>query len=389
MLRNYLKIAFRNITRHRVYSIINISGLAIGMASSILILLWVQNEISYDKFHRNADRTYRVVGNLGDLKSAVNSAAMPAALKAQMPFVKNTVRLCAIPTTMLFEAGDKKFEEKRAFYADPSFMDMFSFPLLHGNRAIALTQADGVLITQEMATKYFGNENPIGKLLRKDNEENVVVTGVFASIPPNSHLQFDFILPMASLARTNEDLKVNAWDNFNFFTYIQLDKSFDPSAANLLVLERQINQMFHSHVPEMKATFQLQPITTIHLAPERLADLPGHGNAQYVNIFFIIAVLVLVVACINFMNLATARSARRAKEIGLRKVAGAIRGQLIIQFLSESIFISFLSLVLALGIVWLFLPVFNQLADRKLSIDVSDAKFWLSLTGIALLTGLI
>src|SRR5438309_241287 len=150
MLRNYFKIAFRNITRHRAYSIINISGLAIGMASSILILLWVQNEISYDKFHRNANQAYRVVGNLGDLKSAVNSAAMPAALKAQMPFVKNTVRLSAIPTTMLFEAGDKKFEEKRAFYADPSFMDMFSFPLLQGNRATALTQADGVLITQEM-----------------------------------------------------------------------------------------------------------------------------------------------------------------------------------------------------------------------------------------------
>ncbi|MDB5285376.1 MAG: hypothetical protein JWR05_325 [Mucilaginibacter sp.] len=389
MFKMYLKLAYRNITKDKAYSIINITGLAIGLASSILILLWVQNEISFDKFQKNANQIYRVVGNLGDLRSAVNSAAMPAALKAKMPVVKNTVRLNATPNTMLLEAGEKKFEEKRAYYADPSFMDMFSFPLVQGNRPTALTQVDGVVITQEMATKYFGSENPIGKLLRKDGRENLIVTGVFANIPANSHLQFDFILPMASLARTNDDLKDNRWDNFNFYTYIQLDKSFDPSTANLLGLEKQIDKLFNNHVPEMKATFQVQPLTTIHLAPERLADLPGHGNAQYVSIFFIIAILILVVACINFMNLATARSARRAKEIGLRKVAGAVRGQLIMQFLSESVFISFLSLLLALGIVWLFLPVFNGLADRKLAIDASDTKFWLSLAGIALLTGLI
>ena len=363
--------------------------MSIGLASSILILLWVQNELSYDKFHENANQIYRIATNLGDLKAALNSAGMPAGLKSQMPVIKNSVRLSAIPVHMLFDAGSKKFEEKRVFYADPSFMDVFSFPLVQGDRTTALTNVDAVLITQEMATKYFGNQNPIGKILRKDNSENVVVSGVFANIPANSHLQFDFILPMASLARTNSDLKQNTWDNFNFYNYVVLDKSFYPSAANLLTLEKQINHIFNNHVTDMKATFQLQPITKIHLAADRIADLPGHGNAQYVSIFFIIAILILVVACINFMNLATARSARRAKEIGLRKVAGAVRGQLIAQFLSESVFISFLSLLIALGIVYLFLPVFNELADRKLTIDLSDAKFWLSLFGIALLTGLI
>jgi ABC-type antimicrobial peptide transport system permease subunit len=391
MLKTYFKLAYRNITKDKAYSIINISGLAIGLASSILILLWVQNELSYDKFHKNAGQIYRINNDFGDTKTATSSAGMPAGLKAEMPVIKNTVRLQPGYPSILFETGNKKFQEERVFYADPSFMDVFSFPLVRGDRATALKQVDGVLITQEMAIKYFGKEDPIGKVIRKDNKENVVVTGVLANIPVNSDLQFDFILPMASLARTNTDLKNNVWTNFNFYDYVQLDKNFDPSAPNLLKLEKQIDQIALKHMPgiEVKASFLLQSLTKIHLAPERLGDSPGHGNAQYVNIFFIIAILILVVACINFMNLATARSARRAKEIGLRKVAGAVRGQLILQFLSESVFISFLSLFLALGIVILFLPIFNELANRKLSIDVTDAKLWLSLFGIALLTGII
>jgi len=388
MLKIYFKLAYRNITKDKAYSIINIAGLAIGIASSILILLWVQNELSFDKFHNNAGQIYRITCSAGDFRAAINPAGMPAGLEAEMPVIQNTARLSSL-TTVLLDAGNKKFEEKRVFYADPSFMDVFSFQLVQGNRATALTNADGVLITQEIATKYFGTEDPMGKVILKDNKESVVVTGVLANVPANSHLQFDIILPMASLARTDNGLQRNAWDDFSFYSYVQLDKGFDPSAANLVRLEKQMNQLFYKHNPEMKATFQLQPLTKIHLAPERLGDLPGHGNAQYVNIFFIIAILILVVACINFMNLATARSARRAKEIGLRKVAGAVRGQLILQFLSESVFISFASLLLALVIVSLFLPVFNELADRKLAIDLSDAKFWLSLFGIALFTGLI
>ena len=388
MFLTYIKLAYRNIIKDKAYSIINISGLAIGLASSILILLWVQNELSYDKFHKNANQIYRISCNLVDSKTVGTPAGMPAGLKAEMPVVENSVRIQP-SNTMLLETRNKKFEEQRVFYADPSFMDVFSYPLVKGDRATALKQVDAVLITQEMATKYFGNEDPIGKVIRKDNKENVVVTGVLAHIPANSDLQFDFVLPMTSLARTNDDLKNSVWTNFNFYDYLQLDKNFNPSAANLLSLEKQINRVFHKYSPDMKATFQLQPLTKIHLSPEKLGDLPGHGNAQYVNIFFVIAILILVVACINFMNLATARSARRAKEIGLRKVAGAIRGQLIVQFLSESVFISFLSFLLALGIVIMFLPIFNQLADRKLVIDILDAKLWLSLFGIALLTGLI
>ncbi|WP_224746289.1 ABC transporter permease [Mucilaginibacter glaciei] len=388
MLRTYLKLAYRNILKDKAYAALNIAGLAIGLAASILILLWVQNELSYDKFHANAGQIYRVTSSIGDFKAAITPSGMPAGLKADIPAVKNIVRLSSANTT-LFEKGSQKFEEKRVFYADPSFMDVFSFPLVQGDRATALSNVDGVLITQAMASKYFGDQNPVGRFLRKDNKDNIVVTGVFANIPANSNLQFDFILPMASLARTDNGLQKNSWDDFSFYSFLQLDKDFNPSAANLLGLEKHINQIFHKHNPGMSALFELQPLTKIHLAPSKLGDFPGQGNAQYVNIFFIIAILIVVVACINFMNLATARSARRAKEIGLRKVAGAVRGQLIVQFLSESVFISFISLLFALAIVSLFLPVFNQLADRKLAIDLSDAKFWISLSGIALLTGLI
>jgi putative ABC transport system permease protein len=388
MFKTYFKLAYRNLTKDKAYSTINILGLAIGLASSILILLWVQNELSYDKFHKNAGQIYRLACDCGDSKTVGTPAGMPAGLQAEMPVIKNTVRIKPASTTLL-EAGNKKFEEENLFYADESFMDVFSFPLVKGDRATALKQQDGALLTQAMATKYFGNEDPIGKLIRINNKENIVVTGILANIPANSDLQFDFVLPMASLARTDDDLKNNAWGNFNFYDYFQLDKSFDPTAANLSGLEKQVDQIYHKHVDGMKAAFHLQPLTKIHLAPEQLGDEPGHGNAQYVSIFFIIAILILVVACINFMNLATARSARRAKEIGLRKVAGAVRGQLILQFLSESVFISFLSLFLAIGIVILFLPVFNDLANRKLAINVMDVKLWLSLFGIALLTGLI
>lgn len=386
MIKNYFKIAFRNIIRHKAYSIINISGMAIGLASSILILLWVQNERSYDKFHKNADQIYRITGDFGDMKVAVNTEGMPGGLKAELPVVKDYARL-SLATTVLFEAGNRKFEEKRVFYADPSFMDVFSFPLIRGNRDEALKRVDGILITQEMASKYFGHENPIGKFLRLDNRENVVVTGVLANIPGNSDLQFDFIMPMGPLGKVGDSTQ-NRWENFNYYCYIQLDKSFLPSVDNLSKLENQMTQIFHRH-SSMPVVIHLQSLTSIHLAPARLGDMPGHGNAQYVNIFFITAVLILVVACINFMNLATARSARRAKEIGLRKVSGAIRGQLILQFLSEAVFISFVSLFLALVIVQLFLPAFNEIADRKLAIPFSDTSFWLSLLAIALVAGLV
>ncbi|MEO6978765.1 MAG: ABC transporter permease, partial [Mucilaginibacter sp.] len=189
MIKNYFKIAWRNIVRHKAYSFINLSGLAIGMASSILILLWVQNELSYDRFHKNADQTYRITCDASGFKAAVNTAGMPGGLKAKMPEIKNTVRLSHLSSS-LFEVGTRKFEEKRVFYVDSTFFQVFSFQLVKGDPATALNRVDGVLLTQDMAKKYFGQEDAIGKVLRKDNGSNVVVTGVLANISANSHLQF-------------------------------------------------------------------------------------------------------------------------------------------------------------------------------------------------------
>ncbi|MEN0053507.1 MAG: ABC transporter permease [Mucilaginibacter sp.] len=391
MFKTYVKLAYRNLIKDKAYSVLNISGLTIGLASSILILLWVQNELSYDKFHKNASSLYRITSEEQDSKTAQSTATMAAVLKEEIPTVKNAVRTDRFSNPVLLQTGEKKILEGRVHYADPSFLEMFTFPLAKGDPTTALKQPNGILITQAMATKYFGNENPIGRVFRTDNTENMVVTGVFAPIPDNTQIKFDFILPLSSLARSDQYFKRNLtlWEASPVYTYVQLDKNFDPTPANILKLENQITQIYHQHLPKAKAVFHLQPLTEIHLAPELGRDLPGHGNPQYVKIFFIVAILILVVACINFMNLATARSARRAKEIGLRKVSGAQRGQLIFQFLSESVLISFLALFFAFWIVYLFLPVFNQLSGKQLIINLADGKLWISLLTIAILTGLI
>jgi len=313
---------------------------------------------------------------------------MPAGLKDQMPEIKNFARL-SHPATILLETGNRKFEEKSAFYADSTFLELFSFPLIKGNAATALQRPDAILVTEDMAKKYFGQEEAMGKTLRKNNGANVTITGILANIPSNSHLQFDFILPLSSWYNWNWDLKNNTWGNFNFYAYLQLDKSFEPTSANLAKFNKQMDKIYDSHESGGRIKFQLQPLTDIHLRSNYQVDLTGHGNIQYVNIFFVVALFILAVACINFMNLATARSARRAKEVGLRKVVGAGRSQIIAQFLGESLFISFLALLIAVGLVILLLPLFNEIAGKTISIQFFSGKILLGLLSIAAITGLI
>jgi predicted permease len=388
MFKNYLKIALRNLQRHKAYSLLNISGLAIGMACSILILLWVQNELSYDRFHADADEMYRLTCNAGDFKAAVTPAGMAAGLQSEMPEIKSTVRISK-PSTELFEVGTQKFEEKNILYVDSNFLNVFSFQLLKGDRISALANPNAIVITEAMAKKYFGDNGAIGKIIKKNNNDNLVVTGVLADVPSNSHLQFDFILPMSSIASTNDDIKNSVWGSFNFYTYIELNKNINTDAAKLAKLTARIKEIYKTHVPDMKVDFQLQSLTAIHLHSDLQIDVAGNGNIQYVNIFFIVAIFILIVACINFMNLATARSARRAKEVGLRKVVGAGRGQLMVQFLGESLIISFFSLLIAIGIVWLLLPAFNHLAEKNLFFSLLNGKLIFMLAGIALLTGIL
>ncbi|SEL52425.1 ABC transporter permease [Parapedobacter koreensis] len=391
MIKNYFKIAFRNLWRHKSFSLLNIAGLAIGMASSILILLWVQNERSYDRFHNNADNIYRITVEAdGGFGAAVNPAGMPAELQAKIPAIKNTVRL-SHPSTNVFQYGDNSFEEKRGFYADSTFLHIFSFPLVAGDRATAMNRPDAILISEDLAKKYFGDTEPIGQSLKKNNQELLTVTGILANVPSNSHLQFDYIMPMSAIANTNEDLINNTWDNYNFYSYILLDERFAPTAANLAALEKQMDDIYKSHIDEqfLKMAFHAQPLTAIHLHSALQIELPGNGNAQYVNTLFVVAIFILIVACINFMNLSTARSARRAKEVGMRKVVGAARVQIMGQFLGESLLISFLSLLIAIGLVYAALPAFNYLAGKTLAISLFDGKLLLMMIGIIVLTGLL
>jgi putative ABC transport system permease protein len=388
MLKNYFKIAWRNIVRQKAYSILNIAGLSIGMACSILILLWVQNELSYDRFHARANQIFRLTCNAGDFKTAVSSAGMARGLQSQLPQIKGGVRMSK-PSAMLFEAGEKKVEEKRVFYADSNFSKVFSFPLLAGNAATALNDPGAILITEETAEEYFGTRDAVGKTIRINNNENFTIAGILANTPSNSHLQFDAIIPMKTMAKWNWDLQNDTWGNFNFYTYLELDEKTAASAPAQQKLTQQIAKIFKDHGETIKLDFQLQPLTDIHLHSNLQIDLPGHGNIQYVNIFFVVAIFILVVACINFMNLATARSERRAKEVGLRKVVGANRYQLVFQFLGESLIFSFLSLVIAVGIVYMLLPVFKMLTEKTLAIHLLDGKLLLSLIGIAVVTGLL
>lgn len=383
MLFNYFKIAFRNLRRHKAFSIINISGLTIGMACSIFILLWVWDELSYDSFHTKADKICRLTASAGDFKGAISPAGMGAELKKKIPGIQDITRI-SYYSNDFFEVGVHKFQEKRVLYADSNFLQLFSFALVSGDRTQAFDPG-GVLITQDMAIKYFGKKDVVGQTMRMNNHKQLRVNAVLANIPLNSHLLFDFLLPMSTIEANNDDLKTNTWENFNFYTYLQLDRPID--ASNLVSITNAIDRLYREHISYIKVNFHLQPLRSIHFEPGLQSDFPGHGNRQYVNIFFIVAIFILVVACINFMNLATARSARRAKEVGLRKVVGAGRHQIIGQFLGESMLISVISFLMALGVVWLLLPAFNHLADKNVSLKMLDGKWLIGLLSIAVLTG--
>lgn len=385
MIKNYFKIAFRTILRHKAFSFINIAGLAVGMACSIIIMLWVQNERSYDTFHNNASQLYRLTCSAGDFKAAVSAAGIAEGLQAVIPEIAASTKLSK-PITALLEAGDKKFEEKKIFFADSNFLQLFSFPLLKGNAATALANPGNMLLTEEMAKKYFGSTDAIGKTIRVNNKESFIVTGILASPPSNSHIQFDLLFSMATIRNSDSDLRDKVWDKFNYYSYLQ----FKAGLSNVAVeqLTPRIQEIYKQHNSKDKIDLHLQPVTAIHLQSDLQIDLPGHGNAQYVNIFFIVSILIIIVACINFMNLATARSVRRAKEVGMRKVAGAGRVQLILQFLGESLIVSFLSLFVALAIIYLMMPAFNNLTGSQVVFELS-AKNIISLISIAFITGII
>lgn len=390
MISNYLKVAIRNLLRQKAFTFINIFGLALGISCTALIGMWVNDEVSYDKFHNDYDRIYRITATLPEMKvhAAVTSAPLAVAVKNEIPEVEEAVRMTG-QSSDLVQVGDLKFEEKGFIYADSNFFRVFTFPFLKGDREHALENPEGIVITEEMAMKYFGTTDVLEKIIRKNNKDDFTVTGVIADIPVNSHLQFDFVQPMRYLARTQNDIKNNVWDNFNYYSYIKLHDKADRSEAAIADLDKKLQAIYKKNEPVVKAGFVLQPLAKIHLHSKFLADIGGHGNAQNVYIFGVVAIFILVVACLNFMNLATARAARRAKEVGLRKVVGAIRSHLMGQFLAESIVVALLSLVFALLIIYIALPYFNTLSGKSLALDFTNIKLVAGLLGITVVTGLL
>ncbi|MDX1943020.1 MAG: ABC transporter permease [Saprospiraceae bacterium] len=379
MIRNYLKIALRNLLKNKAFSIINIAGLALGLTCCLLITMYVVDELSYDRFHKNADQIYRINADIKfggqTYVLAVASDPLGHTLVKDYPQVKNAVRFRG-QGSFLVKKGDENLKETRVIFADSTLFDVFTFPLIYGNPKTALAAPNTVVITESTARKYFNRTNVIGETLVFDDETNYKITGVMKDIPRNSHIQFDFFLAMAGL----EESKQNNWMSHNFNTYLLLEKGADIKqlAAEMdKVVEQYVGpmaqQVMQITIDEFRKSgnylnYTFLPLTDIHLHSNRTAELSPNSNIQYVYIFSAVALFVLLIACINFMNLATARSAGRAREVGIRKVMGSLKSSLIGQFLTESVIMALLSLVLAMLGVWLLLPWFNQLSGKEIAL---------------------
>jgi len=392
MFKNYLKIAVRNLRKHKAYSFINISGLAIGMACCILSLLFVQEELSYDGFHENAGQIYRVATKLSnpvggwEAHYAATSFPVAPALKRDYPEVTDAVRIYRSDRSLVgYE--EKRFYEDRFFFADSTIFEVFSFPLLKGNPRMALKQPYSVVITEEIAKKYFGDDDPVGMALVLENQHTFKVTGILKNLPRNSQLQFDFLASYFTLNDIigKDKLETEWFMFFPNYTYLLLPKGYLP-----MQLEEKFPKFVDTHMgAQLKSNgisceLSLQPLTDVHLAQNLENELETNGDVRYIYIFSGIAFIILLVACINFMNLATARSSKRAREVGMRKVLGAYRLQLIKQFIGESLLISFVALLCAIALAELLRPLFTALTGKILSMDYSHN--WLALLGFLTIT---
>ena len=381
MFKNYLKTALRNMQRHKGYTFINIAGLAIGLACTILILIWVQDELSYDRFHRNAASLYRVSQEYhfpDGLVSHSHATCPPLSevLKTEYPEIINSTRFRFLQWQL--KSGEDVFVIKGAL-VDPSFFEMFTFPFVKGNPDTALSDPHSIVLMEETAENFFGQENPIGKTIRVSSRFDASVSGVIKNIPVNSHLRYGFVIPFEIL-RSEFGYTFQDWNSNNHYTYVQLQKGVPHSEV-----DQKISGVVRKHFPNSNAKLYLTPLTRIYLY-----KLGGGGNITYIYIFSIMAVFLMLIACINFMNLTTARSSSRIKEIGVRKVAGAKRTDVIMQFYGESILFVILALFFAIILVCLMLPVFNSLTGKQITISLfGNTKLIFGLMGLTLLTGII
>ena len=387
MFKNYFKTAIRQLKNNRLFSVLNILGFATGLCGSIFIFLWVQDELSFDRGNPRPTEVFRVTTTLGGIHAATVPIILAPFLQRTLPVVKQEVRfVVADPQMMAY--GDKRFVEKRIWFADSNFQQLFNFPLLKGDAAHIFRAKNEVLITEATARRYFGDKDAMGEIIHFQGKRDFVVTGVLKDLPATSHIQFDFLLPMAWIEE--QERGTDPWNNFTYYSYLRLDHKAAGDPAALARLEQTIDTIFKKNgVKGLSPFFHLERLTDVHLGEHYLMDVPGGGSLQYVRIFSLVAIFILVIACINFMNLSTALSSRRAKEVGLRKTVGASRGQLILQFLGEAVFLALLALGLGVLLVWLLLPLFDELTGKSFSIGILGGGHILVLFGIAVLAGLV
>lgn len=380
MLKNYLKIAWRNLMKNKVYSFINLSGLTIGLTCCFIITLYLVNEVSYDRYHKNAENIYRVERTFLNEESKSVSLALGAVAPPVGPLLKGDFNEIKAITTLLpvgdgtIQYEDKIFKEDELYFADENLFDLFDINLISGDIKSALSEPYSILLTKEMARKYFGNESPVNKMIKINQQLLFKVTGVYESLPQNTHWHPNVLLSFSSLKDTliygEEKLRTN-WGNNMFYSYLMLPEHYDAKK-----LEAQLPAFLDRHVPDANnkasnwTSLSLRKLTDIHLYSHKDSELEENGDIKRVYIFSVIGFFILLIACINYMNLSTARSSLRAREIGVRKVVGANKKELIAQFLSESVLISWLAAILSTIITWLILPWLNTLSGQGLSMSL-------------------
>ena len=385
MIKNYFKIAWRSLTRHRGFSFINIFGLASGLACSLLIFLFVKDEKSYDRFNKDSENIYRVVKDFVNddgtkLPDATTPPALAPAMQKEIPGIATVTRV--FPNwggNFLITYGDKKITEEKVYRVDSSFFDVFSFPLIQGDKKKVFEQINSIVVTESAAKRYFGKENPMGKVLHFDNLGDMAVTGIMKDVPAASHFHFDFLISVRKLAG---NIDAN-WGFYNFYTYIKLKEHTDAAS-----LTKKIQDLYKRNVENGPNIFYIQPLKDIHLTSNLKWELEPNSDKLYVYIFTIIAIFILLIAGINYVNLATAKASVRAKEVGVRKVAGAFRSSLVNQFLIESVITCSIACGLAIVIAQLLLPTVNTLTHKHLMV-LGDPTTLIYMIVAALLLGVV
>lgn len=402
MLQNYLKIAWRNLRKYKFYSLINIFGLGIGIAAFLFILLYIQDELSYDRYHEHAAQIIRVDfhAKLGENEVITAENVPPAGpvFTQDFPEVAAFFRFRERGSYLINYQADT-YKEENIIFADSTFFQFFSIPLVEGNPRTVLTQPNSIVMSETMAKKYFGIQEAIGKTVKLDNRADYTVTGIMEEMPKNTHFNYDFLLSMSTLEESKD---MQNWGSSNFKTYLLLQENTD-----LVQLEQKIQATFKQHFEAVLRDFvgtswdefmaggnyakmAIMPLTDIHLRSDKTAEAGANGDIRYLYIFGIIGLFILLIASINFVNLSTARSVNRAKEVGVRKVVGALRNHLVKQFLSESLLIAFLSLLLALGFLHLLLPYFNDLSAKTFTFtNFYQPTFVVTILGIAISIGVL